>query len=80
MHDNVGQAVTVEWPEMAHLEASLKATPPALAEALQLVVILAPQGRAQETTQREILAALQQALDARRQRIIVSLASVNAVK
>lgn len=80
VRDYVGQAVTVEWPEMAHQEASLKATPPALAEALQLVVTMAPQGRAQETTQHEIIAALEQALDARRQRIIVSLSSVNAVK
>lgn len=80
MRDYVEQAVTVEWPEMAHQEASLKATPPPLAEALQLVVTLAPQGRAQETTQHEIVAALQQALDARRQRIIVSHASVNSVK
>lgn len=47
VRDYVGQAVTVEWPEMAHQEASLKATPPALAAALQLVVTMAPQGRAQ---------------------------------
>ena len=80
VHDDVGQAVAEEWPMMAHQEASLKATPPALAEALQLVVTMTPQGRAQETMQREIVAALEQALDARRQRIIVSLASVNSVK
>ncbi|MET4071178.1 hypothetical protein ABID58_005989 [Bradyrhizobium sp. S3.2.6] len=80
VRDYVSQAVTVEWPEMAHQEASLKATPPALAEALQLVVATTPQGRGQETAQREIVAALEQALDARRQRIIVSLASVNSVK
>jgi len=80
VHDYVAQAVAEEWPEMAHQEASLKATPSALAEALQIVVTMTPQGRAQETTQREILAALEQALDARRQRIIVSLAAVNSVK
>ena len=80
VRDYVGQALAVEWPMMAHQEASLKVTPPALAEALQLVVTMTPQGRAQETMQREILAALEQALDARRQRIIVSLAAVNPVK
>jgi len=80
VHDYVEEAIALEWPMMAHQEASLKATPPALAEALQIVVTMAPQGRAQETTQREILAALEQALDARRQRIIVSLASVDSVK
>jgi hypothetical protein len=80
VRDYVEQAVTVEWPMMAHQEASLKVTPPALAEALQLVVAMAPQGRNQETVQHEIISALQQALDARRQRIIVSLAAVNSVK
>jgi Protein of unknown function (DUF4239) len=80
VRDYVGQAVTVEWPMMAHQELSLKVAPPALAEALQLVVAMAPQGRGQETVQREIIVALEQALDARRQRIIVSLAAVNSVK
>jgi hypothetical protein len=80
VRDYVEEAIAQEWPMMAHQEASLKATPSALAEALQLVVTMTPQGRAEETTQREILAALEQALDARRQRIIVSLASVDSVK
>jgi Protein of unknown function (DUF4239) len=74
------QAATVEWPMMAHQEATLKATPPALAEALQLVVAMTPQGSGQQTAQREIITSLEQALDARRQRIIVSLAAVNTVK
>ena len=58
--DYVEQAVNVEWPMMAHQAASLKATPPALAEALQLVVAMTPQGAGQQTAQREIIAALQQ--------------------
>ena len=80
VRDYVGQAVTVEWPMMAHQEASLKVTPPPLAEALQLVVTMIPQGSGQANVQRELIAALEQALDARRQRIIVSLAAVNSVK
>ncbi|OAF00685.1 hypothetical protein AYJ54_31055 [Bradyrhizobium centrolobii] len=80
VRDYIGHAATVEWPMMAHQEVSLRVTPPALAEALQLVVAMTPQGGGQETVQREIIAALQQALDARRQRIIVSLAAVNSVK
>jgi hypothetical protein len=51
-----------------------------LAEALQLVVSMTPQGAGQQTAQREIIAALGTALDARRQRIIVSQAEVNSVK
>lgn len=80
VRDYVGQAVAVEWPMMAHQEASLKVTPPPLAEALQLVVAMTPQGMGQANVQRELIAALQQAQDARRQRIIISLAAVNSIK
>jgi hypothetical protein len=76
----IEQAATVEWPMMARQTASLRATPSALAEALQLVVSLTPQGPGQQNAQREIVTALQSALDARRQRIIVSHAEVNLVK
>ena len=80
IHTYVEHAVTVEWPDMAHQTASLKATPAALAEALQLAVAMTPQGAGQQTAQREIIAALGTALDARRQRIIISQSEVNAVK
>jgi hypothetical protein len=40
----IEQAATVEWPMMARQTASLRAAPPALAETLQLVVSMAPQG------------------------------------
>jgi hypothetical protein len=76
----IEQAATVEWPDMAHQRASLRATPAALAEALQLVVAMAPQGAGQQTAQREIIAGLGTALDARRQRIIISQSEVNPVK
>ena len=76
----VEQAATVEWPAMAHQTASLRDAPAALAEALQLVVAITPQGAGQQTAQREIIAALGIALDARRQRIIISQSEVNPVK
>lgn len=76
----IEQAATVEWPMMAQHAASLKAAPPALTEALQLVITMAPQGAGQQTAQREIVSALEEALDARRQRIIISQAAVNPVK
>jgi hypothetical protein len=80
IRDYVEHAVKVEWPMMANQQASLRAAPAALAEALQLVVSLTPQGAGQQTAQREIIATLGTALDARRQRIIASLAEVNSVK
>ena len=76
----VEQAVNMEWPMMAHQAASLRTAPPALAEALQFVASMTPQGAGQQTAHREIVASLQTALDARRQRIIVSNAEVNPVK
>jgi hypothetical protein len=80
VRDYVEQAAKMEWPDMARQTASLRATPAALAEALQLVVSIAPQGAGQQTAQREIIASLGIALDARRQRIIISQLEVNPVK
>lgn len=76
----VEQTVKVEWPMMARQTASLKAAPAALAEALQLAISMTPQGAGQQTAQREIISALGSALDARRQRIIISHAEVNSIK
>ena len=76
----IEEAASVEWPMMARQTASLKATPRPLAEALQLVLSLTTAGPGQETAQHEIASALETALDARRQRIIVSRAEVNPVK
>jgi hypothetical protein len=80
IRDYVHEAATVEWPMMARQAASLKVTPRPLAEALQLVLSLTTTTHGQETAQREITSALEIALDARRQRIIVSRAEVNFVK
>jgi hypothetical protein len=65
---------------MARHTATLSTTPRALAEALQVTLALAPSSQGQETAQREITTALETALDARRQRIIVSLSQVSLVK
>jgi hypothetical protein len=80
VRNHVEQAAKVEWPMMARQQASLTTTPVALNEALHLVVALTPQGAGQQTAQREIITALGSALDARRQRIIISQAEVNFVK
>ena len=76
----IDAAAAQEWPMMARHAASLTIAPEPLAEALQFDLSLTPQSRGQETAQREITTAIENALDARRQRIIVSLAQVNWVK
>ena len=65
---------------MAKQSASLKIAPPALAETLQLALSLAPKSEGQIAAQREIVTGLENAMEARRQRIILSRSSVNWVK
>lgn len=77
---HVTEAVTQEWPTMARHHATLTIVSPALAEALQLTLALIPRGEGQVAAQRELVVSLQNAFDARRQRIIISQSSVNWVK
>ena len=65
---------------MAQGTATLRFTPPLLAEALQLTLALTSNSEGQKAAQREIATALETAFDARRQRIIISRSQVNLVK
>jgi hypothetical protein len=76
----VEQAVTQEWPAMSRHSVTLTMIPSPLAEALQLALSLTPASEGQVIAQREIVSALEDALDARRHRIIVSESTVNWVK
>jgi hypothetical protein len=73
-------AVTDEWPAMEEQRASLAAIPVPLSDALRLALGLTPRGGAEAVARRELVASLEDAMDARRQRIIVSDSSINAVK
>ena len=77
---HIEDAVKLEWPAMAQRRARLTPIPAPLAEALRATVSLAPQGDGQRIAQREIVTMLQDALDARRQRIIISQSGINWVK
>ena len=76
----IQHAAEEEWPAMARQNATLAVAPPALSEALHIALRVTPQGEGQAVAQREIVAALENALDARRQRIIISRSSINWVK
>ena len=76
----IEEATTHEWRMMAKQTATLTATPQSLAEALQLTLALTPDSEGQKIAQREMVSALGNAFDARRQRIIVSQTQVNLVK
>jgi len=69
-----------EWPEMAHQRATLTVIPPSLAGALQLAISLDARTGGQSIAQRQMVDSLEAALDARRDRIIVSRSSVNWAK
>ena len=76
----IEESVTEEWPAMARGDATLTVIPVALDRALRLGLKLTPRTEGQKTAQREIVASVQTAFDARRQRIILSESSVNWVK
>jgi hypothetical protein len=80
MNRHIEEAVNREWPAMAKESLTLAPLSKHLVEALQLTVSLKPQDESQRTAQREIVAALHRALDARRQRIILSQSEVGPVK
>src|SRR5262249_60437344 len=65
---------------VANHTANLRAVPGVLAEALQATLALMPSSEGQKTAQREIATSLETALDARRQRIIISQSQVNLLK
>ena len=77
---HIENAVTREWPTMAGQHVTLALTSPPLVEALHLTFSLVPAGNGQVVAQRELSVALQDALEARRQRILISGATVNWVK
>jgi Protein of unknown function (DUF4239) len=77
---HIKEAVNEEWPAMAGQHATLTVVPAALAEALHLALVLKPHSEGQKLAQTQMVAALETALDARRERIIVSESRVNWVK
>src|SRR5215469_16823236 len=76
----VGDTVAQEWPMMAQGTATLQVIPYSAVETLRLTLALTPNSQGQKIAQREITTALGNALDARRQRIIISQSQVNLVK
>ena len=76
----IDQEIAVEWPAMAHGEATLTAIPAAMGEALTLATSLEPTRPGQVAVQRELVEALTAALEARRLRILTSHAQVNGLK
>jgi hypothetical protein len=77
---HIEKAVNEGWPAMARQRATLSTLPTALIEALHDTLTLKPADDNQRTAQSEMVRALHTALDARRQRIVVSQSTVGTVK
>lgn len=77
---HIEAAVNDEWPAMEEQRANLTVIPKPLSDALHLAVGFEAGSDGEAVVQRELVAALQAAFDARRQRIVVSESSINFIK
>jgi Protein of unknown function (DUF4239) len=77
---HIDESVNKEWPEMAEQRATLATLPTALIEVLRVTLGLKPADDSQRAAQLEMLKQLHTALDARRQRIVISEYAVGEVK
>jgi uncharacterized integral membrane protein len=77
---HIQDAIGEEWPAMARQQTTLAMITAADTSALEFVLALRPQTEAQTAAQREMISALRNAVDARRDRIIVSRSKINWVK
>jgi Protein of unknown function (DUF4239) len=77
---HIQEAVSQEWPAMAKQQATLAMISDADTEPIDLILSVLPQSETQTIAQREMVSAVQSALEARRQRIIISRSTINWVK
>ena len=77
---HIDESVSKEWPEMAQQRATLASLPTALIEALHDTLALKPADDSQRAAQPEMVKELHTALDARRQRIVISESALGTVK
>lgn len=77
---HIETAVTKEWAAMAEGRATLAMQPVALSEALRETLNFASSNETERMTQRELVEAVEKALEARRQRIVISQSTIDWVK
>ena len=77
---HIEHAVKEEWPTMAEHHATLAIPPTMLSQALHDALALKPTDDGQRAAQSAILLALEQTLEARRQRIVISGSAVSGIK
>jgi Protein of unknown function (DUF4239) len=80
INKHIRSVVAEEWPAMAKGEATLERPPLALTGAMGALLSFTPTGPAQHLAQQRALVALEDALDARRNRILLSGATLGHVQ
>jgi len=80
VRQHIQEMATQEWPMMERQTATISIAPRHLFEALQVALALVPGNPGQQAAEREIVAQIEAALDARRQRIIICRAQVHPFK
>ena len=80
IRDHVRNTVEREWPAMASGRATLRELPPPLVAALGSILAMNPEHAGQRLAQQHAVGAIGKALEARRQRILLSRMSVGGVK
>ncbi|MFM0322793.1 bestrophin-like domain [Caballeronia glebae] len=80
VREYIEYTVGTEWPMMAQGAVTLKISPPTLNEALQFTLALPANTAGQQTAQRQLTVSLEKALEARRERILVSRSEVSGIK
>ncbi len=73
-------AETEDWPAMAQGRANLRQLPPGLPVAIRSLVSFMPATPGQQIAQQRAVVALEQALEARRSRILLSKASIAPIQ
>jgi hypothetical protein len=77
---HINETGTREWQAMAYQRATISSVSAALGEALRVTLAELPKTEGSTIGQRELVRSLEEALDARRQRIMISQLSINWVK
>ncbi|WP_250437126.1 DUF4239 domain-containing protein [Caballeronia sp. ATUFL_F2_KS9A] len=80
IREYIEYTVNTEWPMMAQGAVTLKISPPTLNNALQFALALPAITPGQQTAQRQVAVSLERALEARRERILVSRSEVSGIK
>lgn len=80
VREHIDQIVRHEWPAMASRTQTLREPPAALHAALRELLMLNLPGGGQQMAQARAVAAVEEALDARRTRIVLSLDTIGPIK